>query len=90
MTLPNKISAKKRVRQNARLNLRNRAAKSEMRTMIKKTVATAKEAAAVPTDMFRETQALIARMWTRGVIHKKKAARLQSRLARNTAKLAAK
>ena len=88
--MPNKKSAKKRVRQNERINLRNRAAKSEMRTIIKKTVAVTKETAALPTELLKDAQSLIARMWKRGVIHKKKASRLQSRLALNTAKMVAK
>lgn len=78
--MPNIKSAKKRVKTNLRNELRNRAAKSTMRTAIKRTSETlaANPDAAMPE--LRSTQALIARTAKRGIIHKRKAARLQSRL----------
>ncbi|AXA36171.1 MAG: 30S ribosomal protein S20 [Candidatus Hydrogenedentota bacterium] len=85
--MPNKKSAKKRVKQNKRNELRNRAAKSAMKTAIKKTLTLLtvgeKEAA---VEKCRETQALIARTWKRGIIHKNKARRLQSRLMKKVAR----
>lgn len=88
--VPNKESAKKRVRQNERKNQRNRAAKSEMRTMVKATLTEAQVTAAVPTEKLQGTQSLISRLCKRGVIHKKKAARIQSSLTRNVNKVAKK
>jgi small subunit ribosomal protein S20 len=80
--LPNIKSAKKRVKTNRRDELRNRAARSTMRSAIKATseaVASKDEKAG---ESVRSTQALIARTAKRGVIHKKKAARLQSRMVK--------
>jgi small subunit ribosomal protein S20 len=78
--LPNKKSAKKRVKTNARNEMRNRAAKSAMKTAIKHTQAAIGAGEAQAGDMLTSTQGLIARLWKRGIIHKNKAARLQSRL----------
>jgi small subunit ribosomal protein S20 len=85
--VPNKKSAKKRVLQNRRNELRNKAAKSAMKTAIKSTLEAARTGAADTAEKGKLTQSLIARLWKRGVIHKKKAARLQSRLARNVARV---
>lgn len=84
--MPNKKSAKKRVRQNERKQVRNKAAKASMKSHIKSTVTAAAGNDASAPEKQRETQALIARLWKRGVIHKNKASRLQSRLARGTAR----
>lgn len=78
--MPNKKSAKKRVKQNKRNEIRNRAAKSTMRTAIKRTVSAAAAGEAAAPELVQSTQGLIARLWKRGVIHKNKAARLQSRM----------
>jgi small subunit ribosomal protein S20 len=78
--VPNVPSAKKRVRTNKRNELRNKAAKSAMKTAIKKTVAAIMSKSDAALAMVSETQALIGRTWRRGVIHKNKMARLQSRL----------
>jgi small subunit ribosomal protein S20 len=86
--LPNKKSAKKRVKQNARDEARNRAAKATMKTMIKKTVDVAVSGSEPVEAVARETQSLIARLDKRGIIHKNKAARLQSRLTRKVSKVA--
>jgi ribosomal protein S20 len=51
-----------------------------MKTAIKKTVAAIKTGEQ-SAELVRETQALIGRTWRRGVIHKNKMARIQSRLA---------
>ncbi len=81
--MPNIKSAKKRVKTNKRDELRNRSAKSTLRTTLKtthETITGGDEAAT--TDVLRSTQALIARTCKRGVMHKNKAARMQSRLAK--------
>lgn len=84
--MPNKKSAKKRMRQNKKREARNRAAKSTMKTLIKKSVALI---AAGDTEsaapMVRETQSFIGRLWKRGIVHKNKMRRLQSKLMKKFA-----
>lgn len=87
--MPNKKSAKKRVITNKKSELRNKAAKSTMRTAIKTTNEAIASGAAESGQLLRETQALIGRTSTRGIIHKKKASRLQSRLMKRASKAAA-
>lgn len=79
--MPNKKSAKKRMRQNKKREARNRAAKSTMKSFIKKSAAliAAGETDAA-TNMVRETQSLIGRLWKRGIVHKNKMRRLQSKI----------
>lgn len=81
--MPNIKSAKKRVKTNKRDEIRNRTAKASMKTAIKKTVTlvSGEDKAAAEKEL-RSTQGLIARTSKRGIIHKNKAARLQSRLAK--------
>ena len=82
--MPNIKSAKKRVKTNKRNEIRNRAAKSTMKTAIKNvTAATAAKDAKTP-ELVKDTQSLIGRLWKRGVIHKNKAARLQSRMMKKS------
>lgn len=58
-----------------------------MKTALKKTaVLIAGEDKAAAEKELRSTQALIARTAKRGIIHKNKAARLQSRLAKSALK----
>jgi small subunit ribosomal protein S20 len=69
------------MRQNLKREARNRAAKSTMKTCIKKSVTLISSGEAdVATKMVRETQSLIGRLWKRGIIHKNKMRRLQSKL----------
>jgi small subunit ribosomal protein S20 len=75
--MPNTMSAKKRVRQNAKRRERNRAAKSAMKTSIKKAVT-----ALDKPEATQEALSVIGRTSQRGVIHRNKAARLASRLQR--------
>lgn len=84
--MPNKKSAKKRVRQNAKREARNRAAKSTMKTLLKKSLAaiSAGETDAA-TQLVRETQSFIGRLWKRGIVHKNKMRRLQSKLLKKFA-----
>jgi small subunit ribosomal protein S20 len=81
--LPNIKSAKKRVKTNLRDEARNRSAKSTMKSAVKRTQeAIANGDAEASKSQVRSTQALIGRTAKRGIIHKNKAARLQSRLMR--------
>lgn len=87
--MPNIKSAKKRVRTNKRDEIRNRAAKSAMKSALKRTSAaiTAKDASAA--ELVKKTQSLVARTAKRGIIHAKKASRIQSRLMKRATKSAA-
>lgn len=81
--MPNIKSAKKRVKTNKRDELRNKSAKSTLRTTLKSTleaIGSGDEAAS--SNAVRSTQSLIARTCKRGVMHKNKASRMQSRLAK--------
>jgi len=86
--LPNIKSAKKRVKTNKRDELKNRTAKATLKTALKKTSAAVKEGEA--KELLQDTQALIARTAKRGIIHKNKAARLQSRMMKQATKAAQK
>jgi small subunit ribosomal protein S20 len=78
--LPNIKSAKKRVKTNARDEVKNRAAKSTLRSTLKSTAEGIASGNEKSGEQVRAAQALIARTAKRGVIHKNKAARMQSRL----------
>ena len=71
--MPNTASAKKRLRQNAKKQLRNTAAKSRIKTETKKALAGGDVGSAFST---------IDRAAAKGVIHKNAAARRKSRLAK--------
>lgn len=86
--MPNIKSAKKRVKTNKRDELKNRTAKATLKTALKKTSAAIKEGEA--KELLQDTQALIARTAKRGIIHKNKAARLQSRMMKQATKAAQK
>ena len=78
------LSAKKRIRQNLKRRLRNRANKSTMKTCIKKfdqTLQEGKDAEAMNTSL-REAQKKIDRLAAKGVIHPHAAARKKSQLMR--------
>ena len=81
-------SAKKRVRQNARLRARNRMRRSTLRTSIRRLheAIEAGDTAAVQTRWV-ETQGLIDRTARLGIIHPNAAARTKSRLARRIQQL---
>lgn len=84
--MPNTASAQKRLRQSTRRTARNRAAKSALRTRIRKVrqaleqgnldAARAALAAAIPA---------IDKTASRGIIHRRSAARYKSRLMRRIA-----
>lgn len=80
--MPNTKSAVKRLRQASKRTLRNRAAKSRLRTNIKKArhaVATGNQDAAMAA--YRAAVAIIDRTASKGIIHSRTAARYKSRLA---------
>jgi small subunit ribosomal protein S20 len=77
-------SAKKRIRQNAARRLRNRQAKSALRTTVKKLAAAA---AGDATAAFRGVQKKLDQAVAKGIVRKGTADRMKSRLA---ARLAAK
>jgi len=93
--VPNKASAAKRMRQNAKRRLRNRAIKSAMKTSLKKAasvIAEGQEGKAEPAVLKAavvSAQKEIARAAKKGSIHHRKAARLTSRLMKRAAKSAA-
>lgn len=88
--MPNIKSAKKRAKTNKRDELKNRTAKSALKTALKKTSAAIAEGSETAAEAVKTTQGLIARTWKRGIIHKNKAARLQSRLMKQASKSASK
>ncbi len=77
--MANTKSAMKRMRQNERRRLRNRATRSKLRGAIK--TARAAEGAAKPTAVLEAIRALDKAV-SRGVVHRNTAARKKSALAR--------
>jgi small subunit ribosomal protein S20 len=81
--LSNHAQAEKRARQSLKRRVRNRNQKSAMRTALKKArAATAKGKAAEVKTATTEAISTVMKVCTRGAVHKNKAARLVSRLAR--------
>jgi small subunit ribosomal protein S20 len=88
--LANHPSALKRARQNQKRRLRNRAIASSIKTQVKKVLAAVdaknvEEAA----KQFRAAASILHKAVSKGVIHRNKASRKISRLARKVQKLAA-
>ena len=79
--MPQHKSAIKRVRQNERRKIRNRASRSKMRTLMKKLRAT--EDAQQATEMLSEVKSYLDRMASRNIIHKNKAAHYKSQLEKH-------
>ncbi len=77
--MPNSKSATKRLRQSERRRVRNKAARSRLRTALKKVRAAADPKQA--TELYREAIILLDRAAARGVIPRNRAARSKSRLA---------
>lgn len=77
--MPNLASAKKRLRQSAKRQLRNQAAKTRIKTETKKALAGQDNLAV----------SVIDRAAAKGIIHKNAANRRKSRLAKRVAALAA-
>ena len=89
--MANTKSAEKRIRQSAKRNERNRAARSAMRTAIKKVrgAVDAGDGPAAETAL-REAVQLIDRTVTKNVVHRNTAARTKSRLVKAVRGAAAK
>jgi small subunit ribosomal protein S20 len=86
--LANTPSAEKRIRQAVKRNEHNRAQRSRLRTAIK-SVMNAQDAASAQSAL-SETSALLDRFASRNLIHRNKAARKKSQLARYVTQLSAK
>ena len=78
------LSAKKRIRQNTKRRLRNRAHTSAVRTQVKKYQGLAKQSTDVEAveKELRATQKQIDQLVAKGCLHKNTAARKKSQLAR--------
>lgn len=83
--MPNTKSAIKRARQADKHAEHNKAQRSKLKTAIKRTM-TATDADTAE-QAFRETTALLDRYATRNLVHKNKAARKKSQLAKHVAGL---
>ncbi|MFA5293496.1 MAG: 30S ribosomal protein S20 [Phycisphaerae bacterium] len=82
------LSAKKRVRQNVKQRAINRARKSEVKTQIKGLVAALSSGdKKVAAEQFKLIISKLDKVAAKGTIHKKKAARLKSRMAKKINKL---
>ncbi|HEX6693969.1 MAG TPA: 30S ribosomal protein S20 [Longimicrobiales bacterium] len=86
--MANTPSAEKRIRQAVKRNEHNRAQRSRLKTAIK-SVLNAQDAASAQTAL-SETSALLDRFASRNLIHRNKAARKKSQLARFVTQLSAK
>ncbi len=85
------MSAKKRVRQNARRKTLNRSRRSQVKTQIKRFEATMSEGnVAAAEEQFRTTARKLDKAGTTSTMHKKTAARKKSRLAKKLNALKAK
>ncbi|MDR2559764.1 MAG: 30S ribosomal protein S20 [Oscillospiraceae bacterium] len=75
--MPNIKSAKKRVLVSRKANTSNKSQKSELRTLLKKANAEGADSAVIATAVKKTDRAA-----GKGLIHKNKAARIKSRLAK--------
>ena len=75
----------KRNRQNEGRRVRNKAVRSELRTAAKKVRTAAAEGAEESTALLRQATRALDRAASKGILHKRTAARRKSRLARSTA-----
>ncbi len=78
--MANSKSAKKRIRQNRRRNERNRQQRSRLKSAIKGVMNA--EDGDTATESFRRAAALLDRFSTRNLLHRNKAARKKSQLAK--------
>lgn len=81
--MPTHKSAEKRLKTNEKANIRNRAIKSRMKTLVKKTEALSDETS------LKETISFLDKAARKGAIHPNKASRIKSRLTRLVQKKAA-
>lgn len=82
MILPNIKSAMKRVKVQEKKNLRNRIAKSRMKTAIKAFEAGVANGAENVDALYREAVSLVDRAASKGVIHKNASNRKKAQLAK--------
>ncbi|HUG42195.1 MAG TPA: 30S ribosomal protein S20 [Longimicrobiales bacterium] len=78
--MANSKSATKRIRQSQRHFERNRTQRSRLKTALKKVMSA--EDGETATQAFRQASALLDRFSTRHLVHRNKAARKKSQLAR--------
>lgn len=78
--MANSKSATKRIRQNRRRMEQNRGQRSRLRTALKQV--TTAEDGETATAAFRQASALLDRFTTRNLVHRNKAARKKSQLAK--------
>lgn len=83
--MPNTKSAIKRLRQNERRRIHNKAARSRLKSALKKVRAASEPGQAA--EAFREAVTLLDRAAARGLIHRNTAARSKSRLAAHVRRL---
>jgi small subunit ribosomal protein S20 len=76
----------KRNRQNERRRLRNKTARSELKTRVKRAAESLESGADDAGDQVRAAQKRMGKAAGNGVVHKKQAARRTSRLMRRAAK----
>mgnify|MGYP001460850512 CR=1 FL=1 len=81
-------SAKKRIRQTKKRTLRNKAALSEVKTIVKKVYST--EEKELAEKLLKEAASVLDRQAAKGRIHKNNVARKKSSLAKHVNQLAAK
>ena len=79
--MPTMKSAKKRLRQNVKHNLRNRSYRSALKTQIKDYLAVVKEGQAAEEEL-RFTMKKLDKAAKKGILHKKTASRRKSRLTK--------
>jgi len=80
-------SVLKRIRQNAKRRLRNKAAISRMKTYIKKFLNALEEKSENLQEIFKTTIKIIDKTASKGIIHKNTAARKKSRLTKKLLKV---
>ena len=80
--MPNIKSAKKRVKVNASKAVANKARKSELKTILKKADAAVSENAANKEDAIKVAIKRVDQACAKGLMHKNKAARKKSQLAK--------
>ena len=81
--MPTMKSAKKRLRQNVKHNLRNRSYRSALKTQIKDYLAVVKEGKVQPAEEeLRLTVQKLDKAAKKGILHKKTASRRKSRLTK--------
>ncbi len=86
--MANHKSAKKRARQDIKRNMRNKSQKSATKTCIKKLrLAISSKDKEKSKALLLETQKMLSKLSTKGIIHKKAISRKTSRLSHQVAQL---